>query len=120
MSRIKTLKVKIDRAILERLEEVAKIDGETLNSWVVDSLRNQLRLWEVDQVRDAIALEEIEREVLFKGQEAATPLDGSADVGHCEMCLEEFVLDPQHVDGPHFCPKCMEISKGGDFSELST
>ena len=119
MSRTKTFRLKIDKVILDRLEEAARIDGETLNSWMVDSLRNQLRLWEIDRVRDAIALEEIEREVLFKGQEAS-PVDGASGIGHCEMCLKEFVPDPENVDGPKFCRKCMEISRGGDFSELTT
>ena len=120
MSRIKTLRVKLENSLLDRLEEVAQADDESLNSWVVDALRYRVSLWEVDQVRDTIALEEIEREILVKGQSAATPIEGMQEQGNCEMCLKEIVLDPQHVEGPHFCSKCLEISKGGDFSELFT
>ena len=120
MFKNKTLRLKLDRALLERIEDIANEDGVSLNSWIVDALHNQVRLWEVDQVRDAIAMEEIEREILIKGQSAPIKPEGVKEVGCCEMCMEEIVLTPEHVDGPYFCSKCMEISKGGDFSELST
>jgi len=120
MSLTKTIRIKLERPLLERIEDIAESEGESLNSWIVDALRFRLGAWEIDHVRDEIALEEIEREILIKGQTAPIPVDGPADMGHCDMCLQEIVLDPLMVDGPHFCTKCLEISKGGDFSELAT
>lgn len=122
MERLKIIQINIPELLYDHLENAAQTDGVSLNNWVCDALKNQQSLWDAERAREAIALEEIQKTALHKGQSIAISVEGeltAASSDQCEMCFQEIKREPEQVEGPFFCPSCMEIAKGGDFSEIS-
>jgi hypothetical protein len=84
-------------------------------------LEQEITRQEIRFIKDEITIQEINRNILSRGQSLQLPLDEENEALYrhlhtCQMCMREFDRPLVSVEGPLFCNDCMGLARGGDFS----
>lgn len=112
-----TLKLRSSRTLLDRIEAAADALGIMPADFVRHAIEKELRYQEVSRIKEDVALVELQKNVVGRGMGLAVLLEEEgSELATCQLCLKTFPRRPESVEGPLFCPECMELAKGGDFS----
>ncbi|MBI3992434.1 MAG: hypothetical protein HY342_04105 [Candidatus Lambdaproteobacteria bacterium] len=109
----------MSKALLERLEDIARYLNVPVDSLVEFAVEREVRRKEIERVKDEISEEEIRLNILPRGESIAPQLDGEAaldlNAHNCELCGTFFFHHLREVEGPIFCDGCLKLAKGGEF-----
>ncbi len=123
MNDLVTIKLKIPRELLERLDALAATAGMSRSDFVRSAIEAEVKRREIEKIREDIAILEIDSRILKDGQ--SVRIDGIGDpraeqAGEilCELCHTSLPAAAGAFQGPKFCEDCLALAKGGDFSSL--
>ncbi len=123
MGNLISLKIRMNRSLVERLDDVSRERGIARDEIVFQAVEKELRRLEIEKVKEEITEIEIGKNILADGQSLNVPLsdDQSTPIRmgvNCDLCMKEMKPPHTQFEGPFFCADCMEMAKGGDFSKL--
>ncbi len=114
--------VNISKALMERLQDIARYTHVPIESLVEFALEREIRRKEVQRIKDEISIEEIRQQVVNSSDTVYPEANGDASLDlnahNCELCGSLFFKRLKGVDGPIFCDNCLALAKGGEFDDL--